>query len=89
MPERFRPPQFLREGVEPELLYGEEYGEGTFAVVAKLENLPPSVKESVPQGYVVKQYKMSEHDWDDTIFDVFDYYQLPRVKNYEKFLNST
>jgi hypothetical protein len=67
MSERFKPPQFFKEGIEPKPMYGKEYGEGAFTVVAKLENLPANVRERVPQGYVVKQYKMSEHDWD---FDI-------------------
>lgn len=67
MPEQFRSPGFLRPEIEPKPLQGEEYGKGLFTVVAKLENLPANVRERVPQGFVVKKYKMSEHDWDRDI----------------------
>ncbi len=50
-------------------LHGHDYGEGMFVIVAKLENLPANVRERVPQGYVVKQYKMSEQDWHTFLSD--------------------
>ncbi len=57
MTEQFRDPAFLREGIKPGPLKGDEYGEGSYTIVANLEGLPKSVREKVPGGYVVKQYK--------------------------------
>lgn len=68
MSEKFHEPAFLREQVKPGPLKGEEYGEGSFTVVANLENLPKEVRKNVPEGYVVKQYKDERLTPEDLLF---------------------
>lgn len=43
--------------MKPGPLKDDKYGEGEFTVVADLQNLPAGVREKVPEGYVIKQYK--------------------------------
>ncbi|MFA6427733.1 MAG: hypothetical protein WCW16_04835 [Candidatus Magasanikbacteria bacterium] len=70
-PQEFPRPSFVKEGVKVSpLLENKRFGEGSFAVVARLENLPEEVREHVPDGYVVKYYKNTEFDrnWGQSIF---------------------
>ena len=54
---QFEHPEFLRNTIELKPLKDGEYGEGSFTIVANLEDLPESVREKMPEGYVIKRYK--------------------------------
>ncbi len=56
MAEKFRP-GFLHSDVNVGPLFKGDYAKGYFTIVGNLENLPGSVKEKVPNGYVIKEYQ--------------------------------
>ncbi len=59
MTEKFRP-NFLNPEIKVGPLESDKYGGGSFVEVGNLENLPESIREKVPQGYVIKQYRSSD-----------------------------
>lgn len=69
MNQEFRRPEFLHKEVEVRPFAGGEFLQGTLTRVARLEDLPASVRERAKDGLVVKEYRYSEGDpyWDQLL----------------------
>lgn len=60
-----RKPEFLREDIS---LSGDMHGH--FTEVRNLEGLPESVKEQVPDGFVIKKYKLDKERTNQQLFGI-------------------